>query len=175
MKRARSRRLCFHSRDPLQPSGDWLVFGTTLSSIGVDPYAGGRFRVDVGRGPRPDCDVPTRSLVELLEVSDLERYATLSRDIVSSFPRPPDAHVAGFPSVARESYLERFRPLPLGLRATFYQWAVFRTVEDVQQWGRFLMSVLPGAMAIVQAHSRVESYQLVFDAEGPERLRRSPP
>ncbi|UJR78746.1 hypothetical protein [Sandaracinus amylolyticus] len=157
-KRARGTKLAY-----AKPSGrddEFVVFGAVASRVGYDHFAGGLFRVELGLAPVPELFAAARvGLVDLLSESDLERYVGISRAVVAALPRPPDVHVEQFASTARDWYAKRFEPPARGLRRTFYEWAPFRSSDDLDAWSAFLAESLPSGLDRV-ARSSVDAGNL---------------
>jgi hypothetical protein len=131
-----------------------VVFWCQVFRGAWDPFAGSQFTVEFQLCLEPvvGCAGARRArIARLLDGAALEELRTIQNGVIASLPRPPRNHpVLQMGGKARESYLDRFRPIDAPYSSEQDVWLRYRCEADVRRWGRFVLARLPGCLSQVQ-------------------------
>ena len=134
-------------------SCEMLLMGIQRHPNAVDPYAGGRFRIEIERArtERPYMALAGRAaLDQLLLPQEMAAVLAHQRGVITSLQRPPAQWVAIYPESLRETYLGNFDPDAPYRPGNF--WHRYRNVEDVTGW---MLAIAPFLPSVVERGERL--------------------
>ena len=129
----------------MQPaSTETMFFRIQRHPNAVDPYAGGRFRIEFEHSfiDRPYSGLAGRANFDQLLTSDeLEMVVGYQKQVIKSLRRPPKDWIFSYPEYLRETYLRNFDPDETFRTGDF--WHRFLSKEHVAVWARLIAALLP--------------------------------
>lgn len=128
----------------LPGSTETLFFRIQRHPDAVDPYAGGRFRIEFEHSlsDRPYVGLAGRAeFDQLLNPDELETVVRHQKQVIKSLRQPPKDWIAGYPEFLRDTYLRNFDPDETFRTGNF--WHRFLSVEHVAGWARLIAALLP--------------------------------
>lgn len=136
-------------------STETLFFRIQRHPNAVDPYAGGRFRIEFEHGlsDRPYVGLAGRAeFDQLLTPDELESVVRYQKQVIRSLRQPPKDWIAGYPEFLRETYLRNFDPDQTF--GTGDLWHRFLSKEHVAGWARLIAAHLPVVLERAERLSR---------------------
>lgn len=128
-----------------------LVFWFQCWKSGWDPYPGSSFITEFqfADDPRPGAAINGRHrLPWFLNESELQEALAIQNSVIGALPAPPpDYVILTFGDAIAGWYKKQFLPVQKDYSKTDDIWMRYHALEDVQRWAKFLLPVLPKAIA----------------------------
>jgi hypothetical protein len=124
--------------------GPRTAFWARIEPRMTDSYAGGELMFEFEKLPGGRIVsrlIGRASLDQLLTPEELNRMIKHQDAVLASIPRPPAAHVQGYPESLRQTYLGWFEPQ--GAFTPGFLWLRYLTLDHVRGWLGVIIPLLP--------------------------------